>query len=137
MVTGRHPFTGRNMKALFRAHLEEELTPPDHLNLKLSAGLGEVVELMMAKDRRERYRTPDDLLIDLQCLLDGQPPKLARERIGAAMLKKLAVGDDEGEDEGGEAGRPGDKVNVFLWLWVLGGLLALSGLLNLVLWFRF
>src|SRR5207302_4134749 len=67
MVTGQPPFPGDKLDEVLRAHLEEELTPPDHLNTTLSAGLGEVVEFMMAKQRNRRYPSPDDLIIDLQC----------------------------------------------------------------------
>ena len=76
MTTGRPPFPGKEVERLLEAHLTEELTPPDHVNQQLSSGLGEVVEFMMAKDRRKRYATADDLIIDLECLLAGDAPKL-------------------------------------------------------------
>jgi serine/threonine-protein kinase len=69
MVTGRPPFPGTKVELVLRAHLEEELTPPDHLNTTLSSGLGEVVEFMMAKDRRQRYPSTEDLILDLECLI--------------------------------------------------------------------
>jgi serine/threonine-protein kinase len=129
MVTGQPPFPGNKVDAVLRAHLEEELTPPDHLNTSLSAGLGEVVEFMMAKDRRQRYRTPDDLIIDLECLLNGDPPKLARQRLEADTLRGLAGGEEEVEDEElvSSAGVP------YLWFGITAGALALSLLLNLIL----
>src|SRR5439155_778321 len=109
------------------AHLNEELTPPDHINQKLSSGLGEVVEFMMAKKRKERYQTPADLITDLECLLNGEPPKLARQRMEAAMLKRLAEGEvDEDEDEKKTEGLP------MVWLAVLGGALGVSLLGKLV-----
>src|SRR5438552_8827858 len=76
MVTGQPPFPGTKIDIVLKAHLEQDLTPPDHLNTKLSSGLGEVVEFMMAKGRQQRYPTPDDLIIDLECLLNRRPPKL-------------------------------------------------------------
>src|SRR6516225_7421298 len=54
MVTGQPPFPGTKMEEVLRAHKEQELTPPDHLNTSLSSGLGEVVEFMMAKKRSQR-----------------------------------------------------------------------------------
>ena len=48
MVTGQPPFPYKDVSAVFKAHVNEELTPPDHLNTALSSGLGEVVEFMMA-----------------------------------------------------------------------------------------
>jgi serine/threonine-protein kinase len=131
MVTGQPPFPHKGVEAVLKAHLEEELTPPDHLNPRLSAGLGEVVEYMMAKDRKQRYRNPDDLIFDLECLLNGEPPKLVKQHIEAAMLKGLAEGEEDREED--EAPRPAGPPNGWLWIGVLGAALALSLLANLML----
>jgi serine/threonine-protein kinase len=131
MVTGQPPFPEKGVDAVLHAHLKQELTPPDHLRQELSSGLGEVVEFMMAKERKRRYRTPDDLIVDLECLLNGEPPKLARQRIEAATLQELTEGEEaEDESEVRAAGPPG---GAWLWIGVLGGLLAISALVNLVL----
>ena len=60
-----------------RKHVDKNvmLVPPDHLNTKLSSGLGMVVETMLAKNRENRYRNPDDLILDLKCLLQGESPR--------------------------------------------------------------
>ena len=129
MTTGQPPFPGKDVETVLRAHLNDELTPPDHLNDQLSAGLGEVVEIMMAKDRNLRYQNADDLIIDLECLLAGEPPKLARKKIEASMLKGLAEGEDETEPR--EPAKP-----PWLWLAVLGGLLAISVIANVILLLR-
>ena len=104
----------RTSTRVLEAHLNEELTPPDHLNQKLSSGLGEVVEFMMAKDRRKRYANADDLIIDLECLLSGDPPKLARKKIEAGTLRGLAGGRRRrgGERSVGTAVRPADAVGL-------------------------
>src|SRR5262249_48754961 len=130
MVTGQPPFPGPGVQEVLMAHVNEELTPPDHLNLKLSSGLGEVVEVMMAKDREQRYRHPDDLIIDLEYLLSGQPPRLARQRIQAAMLEQLAEGEAEEEKP------PPTTESSLPWIAILGGLLGLSLLINLLLLVR-
>jgi serine/threonine-protein kinase len=136
MVTGQVPFPGKNIDDVFNRHLAGKLTPPDHLNTDLSSGLGEVCEVMMARDREQRYQTPDDLIIDLECLLNDEPPRLARQRIEANTLKDLEKGEtDEDEDEA-------DEGNLILglpatvWLGVVGGLLGVSFLLNLFLLLR-
>jgi eukaryotic-like serine/threonine-protein kinase len=129
MVTGQPPFPGTKVDEVLRAHLEQELTPPDHLNTALSSGLGEMVEFMMARDRRLRYPTADDLILDLKSLLNGQPPTLARERIAAGTLDELAEGE---EDEPDTVEIALNKPNR-MWLAILGCLLAVSLLLNLVL----
>jgi len=132
MVTGQPPFPYKGIDTVLQAHLNEELTPPDHIRPELSSGLGEVVECMMAKDRRQRYRNPDDLIVDLECLLNGESPKLIRQRIEAATLEDLAGGDadEEEEPETPAAGPPG---GTWLWIGVLGGVLAVSLIANLVL----
>ncbi len=132
MVTGQPPFPGKTVDVVLKAHLEEELRPPDHLNQSLSSGLGEVVEFMMAKDRRQRYRTPADLIIDLECLLNGDPPKLARQRIEASTLQGLASGETE-EDEEPEPLVWGLNRKGLLLVGILGGILGLSLLVNLIL----
>jgi serine/threonine-protein kinase len=73
------------------------LTPPDHLNTRLSSGLGEVVETMMARHRENRYRDPSDLIIDLRALLEGKRPVIAEQK--ADTLAKLAEGEVDEEDE--------------------------------------
>ena len=90
MVTGRVPFDGPTPVAVMQKHLKEPLVPPDHINTKLSAGLGEVVEVMVAKDRDRRYSSTTDLLMDLEAIRAGQPPLQARRAIDSGLLKGLA-----------------------------------------------
>jgi hypothetical protein len=73
-------------------HLKAELAPPDHVNPKLSAGISEVIEMMMAKDPRKRYQTCKDLLIDLRAIRRGETPPIAhREVVPAAEIASLAA----------------------------------------------
>jgi serine/threonine-protein kinase len=134
MVTGQPPFPGTKGKEVMQAHLDQELTPPDHLNTNLSSGLGEVVECTMAKDRDQRYQTPADLIVDLECLLNGEPPRLARQQMNVSALKGLAHGaaeeDEDEDDEPPAAGVP------LLWVYVGGAVLGVSLLLNLILLLR-
>jgi serine/threonine-protein kinase len=133
MVTGKPPYYYPETERVLMAHLEEELTPPDHLNQKLSSGLGEVVEYLMAKERRRRYQKADDLIIDLECLLSGEAPKLVRKKMQASTLAALSEGEAE-EDEGTAA--PAGPAHAWVWIGVLGGLLVLSMLVNLILLIR-
>jgi serine/threonine protein kinase len=132
MVTGQPPFQAESIDAILDAHLSRELTPPDHINTELSSGLGEVVEFMMAKDRNRRYRSPTELILDLQCLIAGDAPKYARQRIEADMLKQLAEGDTDDDPIA-----VGDRAGVApIWVSVLGAVLGLSLLVNLILMIR-
>jgi len=89
MVTGRVPFDAPNPSAVMHRHLKDELTPPDHINPKLSAGIGEIIEVCMAKDPDERYPTTADLLHDLESVAKGEPPLQARKRFNIADLASL------------------------------------------------
>jgi len=86
MVTGRVPFEGKNPSAVMHQHLKTELTPPDHLNPKLSPGAAQVIEMMMAKDPAERYQNATDLLHDLELIAQGMPPHFARKHLDLSEL---------------------------------------------------
>lgn len=86
MVTGRVPFEGKNPSAVMHQHLKTELTPPDHLNHKLSPGAAQVIEMMMAKDPAERYQNATDLLHDLDLIAQGMPPHFARKQLDLSDL---------------------------------------------------
>ncbi len=91
MVTGNVPFEGKNPSAVMHKHLKADLVPPDHVNPKLSAGISEVIEMMMAKDPARRYKNCSDLLIDLRAVRGGDQPVLAhKDVLPTAALSDLA-----------------------------------------------
>lgn len=94
MVTGRVPFSAEKPAEVMKKHLWEQLTPPDHINTSLSAGISEIIEVMMAKKKEERYNNVEELLIDLKAVQNGQAPLRAHKRFDVSMLEQL---------EGGEA----------------------------------
>ena len=98
MLTGRVPFMAEDPADVMRKHLREQLVPPDHINTSLSAGISEVVEVMMAKKRDDRYKNVQELLADLEAVRDGQPPMRAHKRFDVSVLGQLEEG-DEIEDE--------------------------------------
>ncbi|MEN6424438.1 MAG: serine/threonine-protein kinase [Phycisphaerales bacterium] len=93
MVTGRVPFTGEDSAEIMKRHLREKLIPPDHINTSLSAGVSEVIEIMMAKRREDRYKSVEELLMDLEALRQGQAPLQAHKRFDVSMLEQLENGD--------------------------------------------
>jgi serine/threonine-protein kinase len=135
LVTGEVPFNAPTPAAVMHKHLKEPLVPPDHVNTSLSAGLGEVVEVMMAKDRNHRYASTSDMLLDLEAVAAGEPPLQARKQYDAGALRGLT---HEAEGPGPEGlptarlARPRLK-NLTLFLVLLGVGLALSVLFNLLL----
>ncbi len=133
MVTGNVPFDGKSPAEVMKRHLKAELTPPDHVNPKLSAGVSQVIEMMMAKDVRERYQNCRDLLTDLKAVKDGEDPVIAKQDVSEASLSNFAE-----EIRTAEAEIPKDKsrppsplsspvVQVML------GLLVVSVIVNIVM----
>jgi len=137
MVTGQVPYDGETAAEVMRKHVDKNtfITPPDHLNTKLSSGLGVVVETMMAKNRENRYRNPDDLILDLKCLQQGESPMLAGQK--PDDLATLAHGEVEEISRGASeaqlleiAGYVNNRQHVIL---ALAAILALSIITNLVM----
>ena len=128
VVTGRVPFDGPTPAAVMHKHLQEPLTPPDHVRPELSAGLGEVVEVMMAKDRRRRYGSTGDLLLDLEAIRSGEAPLQARKQIDSDVLSGLAGGAEAEPEEQRETSGAADRT----LLVILGVALGVSVLLNFI-----
>jgi serine/threonine-protein kinase len=102
MVTGRVPFEASTPSDVMRKHLKESIVPPDHINTSLSGGLAEVIEVMMAKKKSERYQNCEELLGDLDALQKGLSPIRARQRFNLDALEELEQGmavDMEDTDE--------------------------------------
>ena len=104
MITNRVPFEAPKPQQVMQKHLTASLVPPDHVVQQLSAGISEVIEVMMAKNPRERYSSTRDLLMDLQSVRDGKPPALARQLVDRGGPAALA-GLEEGEEISPQAAR--------------------------------
>ena len=89
LVTGRPPFEAETPSAVMHKHLKQPLKPPDHINTALSAGVGEIIEVAMAKKREDRYASTRDMLEDLRALRAGQSPTHARRAVDLDALKHL------------------------------------------------
>jgi serine/threonine protein kinase len=95
MLTGRPPYVAPTPQQVMQKHVAGILVPPDHVNPNLSAGVSEVVEVMLSKRPKDRYNTTEDLLADLHCVAAGQPPRIAREKVGmGSLLEGLAGGEE-------------------------------------------
>ncbi|MCK4888150.1 MAG: serine/threonine protein kinase [Planctomycetes bacterium] len=93
LVTGRVPFMADDPAEVMKKHLKEQLVPPDHINTSLSAGISEVIEIMMAKRKKDRYNDVEELLIDLEAVKNGQSPLRAHKRFNVSDLERLEVGE--------------------------------------------
>jgi len=91
---------------------------------------------MMSKRPEDRYRSTDDLLVDLRLVAAGEPPRIARERVGTQL--DLMAGLAEGQHVRRTAdGRPVVEVTppfaVNRLVIILLVLLGLSVLVNVLL----
>jgi len=93
LVTGRVPYMADDPEEVMRKHLSEQLIPPDHINTALSAGVSEVIEVMLAKQREDRYNNAEELLTDLEAVRGGQPPLRAHKRFDVSELEELEEGE--------------------------------------------
>lgn len=89
MVTGQPPYKGTPV-AVMTQHVSAPVPDPKLVKADLSESIVEVIKMMMAKDRRDRYRTPDEVGIDLKRMLEGKKPLLARTDAKMAVLTEAA-----------------------------------------------
>lgn len=90
MLTGTVPFDAKSPSSVMHKHLKAELVPPDHVNPKLSAGISEIIEMMMSKSRRKRYQNCEDLLVDLRAVQAGGAAVIAHKEFHPHDLASLA-----------------------------------------------
>jgi len=92
MVTGRVPFEATTPSEVMRKHLKEPIIPPDHINTALSAGCSEVIEMMLEKNKHDRYASAEELMTDLEAVRKGEPPLAARRKFNLQDLQQLQEG---------------------------------------------
>jgi serine/threonine protein kinase len=123
LVTGRPPFEADSPAAVMHKHLKAPLTPADHVNTALSAGVGEIIDVAMAKKREERYPTMEEMLEDLRAVRMGNQPLHARRTVSLEALEHV------------DPPAPGAGANIwsepaFL---IAAGVAALSVVVNVIL----
>jgi len=131
MVTGRVPFEGPTPSAVMHKHLKTPLTPPDHINTKLTSGFAVVIEKMLAKNRDERYASCREVIEDLDLIARGQPPHYAEQKLGHDLFQGLAKGESQSVEPinvrtGGESNWSSPAVLV------VGGVAVVSILINII-----
>jgi len=132
MVTGRVPFEGKEVSKILRKHLDDPLTPPDHINPRLSNGICEIIELCLAKSPGERYANAADLIEDLQAVADGRAPIQARRLLDIAAL--TALDQESNTDESDQAqGEESLIATPLFWIAIIGWLLVALLLATVIL----
>ena len=89
MVTGKVPYTGKNPSDVMHKHLKSELVPPDHRNPELSGGCAQVIEMLLAKNPKERYQSASDLIKDLELVAADEPPYFAKRELDLIQVESL------------------------------------------------
>jgi len=74
MLTGERPFRGVYDQAIIYGILNEDPAPIKRLRSGVSAGIGKIVETLLAKDADKRYQTAEELLTDLVKLREKESP---------------------------------------------------------------
>jgi len=137
MVTGRVPYMAEDPSVVMKKHLKEPLTPPDHINTSLSRGIAEVLEVMMAKQRRDRYNNVDELLVDLEAVRAHRAPLQAHKRFDISDLESLEAGYEiDGESQVEETGLRDQAITRYrIVVLILSAITAVFFLLILMLLF--
>ncbi len=86
MLTGQVPFRGENQVAVAMQHVREEIPDVRVLRPEASASLAAVIDRATAKDLRDRYRSDEELIADLEDVL-----ALETARSGSATGEATAV----------------------------------------------
>lgn len=134
MVTGRVPFEATSAREVMQKHLKQPLVPPDQLTPNLSGGTSMIIEMLMAKDPRDRYQDAADLIEDLDRVAAGEPPAHARPKMDAAAevpTEDSLLDPSQLQTAPGTGGLLGSRQGVIVVV-----LLGLSLALNVILFFR-
>jgi len=135
MVTGHVPFEGKTSTEVMQRHLRDPLVPPDHVVAELSSGVALIIEMMMAKDPRDRYQSAAQLLEDLEASHDGHDPIHARP--SHSLVSSLAKTSSESSATTNSVRRLEASGGGVPWkIIVVGALLLVSLLVNLALFLR-
>ncbi len=135
MLTGSVPFDAKSPSSVMHKHLKTPLVPPDHVNPKLSAGISEIIEMMMSKSRRGRYKNCEDLLVDLRAVQAGGSAVIAHQEFHSDDLASLAQAEAATPTEiPVDTSRSGSSPPALMLVtMVLGALLVVSVIINIVM----
>jgi eukaryotic-like serine/threonine-protein kinase len=135
MLTGSVPFDAKSPSSVMHKHLKTPLVPPDHVNPKLSAGISEIIEMMMSKSRRGRYKNCEDLLVDLRAVQAGGSAVIAHKEFHPDDLASLAQAEAATPTEiPVDTSQNGSSQPVLMVVAaILGALLVVSVIINVVM----
>ncbi len=80
MLAGHVPFDGRTVEDIMALHVQERPPYLKDLNVQLSHGISKIVRKLMAKYKRDRYDSMEDVVTDLVLVRMGRSPRLGQKR---------------------------------------------------------
>jgi serine/threonine-protein kinase len=78
LVTGRPPFEGPSPGVVIAKRLTELPPSPSEINFKISAACSRMIDRMISPQRDDRQQTPQELIIEIERVLAGDPSAAAR-----------------------------------------------------------
>jgi serine/threonine protein kinase len=79
MVTGKPPFEGPSPGVVIAKRLTEVPPSPSEVNPTVSSRCDRLISRMISPHRDDRHQTPQELVIDIEKILAGDPAARARE----------------------------------------------------------
>jgi serine/threonine protein kinase len=73
-VTGVKPFDGNNPFEIMKQKIDQPVPDPRNARKDVSANMAMLLMTMMAKDRKDRHETPQELIADIRKVLQGEAP---------------------------------------------------------------
>lgn len=71
MAAGREPYVAKNIIVIMQKHLYDPIPSVRDFKNHFSEGFDRIIQKMLAKEKRSRYQTPEELYQDFQTLLSG------------------------------------------------------------------
>lgn len=97
MVTGRPPFQAETPGKVLQMHVRTPLTPPESINPALSKECSALIQMMMAKEPKDRQASWDYVLDDIDAVLSGRMP--GRKSLGLfGNTKKSSASTSRADD---------------------------------------
>ena len=91
MATGSLPFKGENSVSVALKHIQEEITPPEVYNPKLSKSLSRVIMKATQKQPEMRYLSANEMEQDLKEALRNPLPAKASELENTIVMKPVSA----------------------------------------------
>lgn len=141
MLTGQVPFDGENPVAIALKHLSDQAAPPQELVPEIPDNLNAVVMRALAKDPRDRYRSAEEFMADLERCRNNLPVAAPVVAAGADTARTgvlspaaaAAMMDEMGPETekttvqpGAVPGKPGRNKR-YLYILLIVAALALAG----------